>query len=151
MKLFEQQGLHDLVVELAETAIAAAKPDEPEIATLHSVAFLHRLELGQYAAAYDAMLANPDAERRRHCLQQLVVTLVDAKKLPILMTFKYDGVRPELERIVEARARSMDVQDNPYYNFLFAYHVQRGCMRKGKDYNHITLFLLVYCGNGNEA
>lgn len=132
MKLFEQQCLHDLVIELAEKAISVAKPDEPELATLHSVAFLHQLELGRDEAAFAALLANPESERRKDCLQQLVVTLLDSRRLQVLMQFSYDGVRPELERIVEARARSLDVKDNPYYSFAYAYHVKRKSMRKGK-------------------
>lgn len=130
MKLFEHQGLHNLVIELAEKAISVAKSDEPELATLYSVAFLHQLELGRDKEAFAALLANPDSERRKDCLQQLVVTLLDARRLGVLMDFNYDGVRSELERIVEARARSLDVKDNIYYNFAYSYHVKRGSMRK---------------------
>ena len=36
----------------------------------------------------------------------------------------------DLERIVEGRARSVDLMENNYYNFLYSFHINKGNMRK---------------------
>lgn len=41
-------------------------------------------------------------------------------------------MQDDLERIIEGRARSLDVLNNDYYNFLYSFHTLRGTMRKGQ-------------------
>ena len=40
------------------------------------------------------------------------------------------GMYEDLERIVESRARSLDVLSSSFYNFLYSFHVKKGNLRK---------------------
>ena len=40
------------------------------------------------------------------------------------------GMYEDLERIVESRARSLDLLSSNYYNFLYSFHVKKGNLRK---------------------
>ncbi|PSN51838.1 Nuclear pore complex protein 160 [Blattella germanica] len=130
IKMFEQQRCSDCVINMASTAISVASSDDPDLPTLHSVVFSHHLQLGHHQEAYHSLIANPDAARRKDCLRQLVVTLFERKRLDTLADFPYQGMYEELERIVESRARSLDVLSSYYYNFLYSFHVKKGNMRK---------------------
>lgn len=131
IKLFEQQNLCDLIIELAKHAIDVSEKDDPELPTLYSLVFLNHLQVGQYAEAYDSLVANPDSDRRKDCLRQLVVTLFESRMLDTLIDFSFDGMQNDLERIIEGRARSLEVMNNEYYNFLYAFHILKGSLRKG--------------------
>ncbi|KAG7213986.1 hypothetical protein KM043_001360 [Ampulex compressa] len=130
IKLFEEHGAADCIIELAETAITIADKNEPNLATLHSIVFTQHLNLGHHTEAYHCLNSNPDAARRVDCLRQLVVTLFERKKLIDLISFPYVDMYEDLERIVEGRARSVDLMENNYYNFLYSFHVNKGNMRK---------------------
>lgn len=132
IRVFEQQNLCDSIIDLAEHAIRIAEKDDPELPTLYSIVFLNRLKVGQYTEAYESLVANPDSDRRKDCLRQLIVTLFDSEMLDALVEFSFAGMQNDLERIVEGRARSLDVSDNKYYDFLYAFHTLKGNTRKGK-------------------
>jgi nuclear pore complex protein Nup160 len=87
--MFEQQKCGDCVINMASTAISVALPDDPNLPTLHSIVFCHHLKLGHHQEAYHSLIANPDAARRKDCLQQLVVTLFERQRLDTLADFPY--------------------------------------------------------------
>lgn len=150
IKLFEEHNASDSIIEIAETAIATADVDDPNLPTLHSIIFAQHLNLGHHMEAYHCLNANPDAARRVDCLRQLVVTLFEKKMLIDLISFPYVDMYEDLERIVEGRARSVDLMENNYYNFLYSFHVNKQNMRKGirSFYDHklfIQVFVLLLC------
>ncbi|XP_043261086.1 nuclear pore complex protein Nup160 homolog [Colletes gigas] len=130
IKLFEEYNAADCIIELAETAILMADKNDPNLPTLHSIVFTQYLNLGHHTKAYNCLNSNPDTARRVDCLRQLVVTLFERKKLIDLISFPYVDMYEDLERIVEGRARSMDLMENNYYNFLYSFHINKGNMRK---------------------
>ena len=130
IKLFEEHNASDCIIELAETAILMADKDDPNLPTLHSIVFTQHLNLGHHIKAYNCLNSNPDAARRVDCLRQLVVTLFERRKLIDLISFPYVDMYEDLERIVEGRARSVDLMENNYYNFLYSFHINKGNMRK---------------------
>lgn len=130
IKMFEQQRCSDCVINIASTAISVALPDDPNLPTLHSIVFCHHLKLGHHQEAYHSLIANPDAARRKDCLRQLVVTLFERRQLDTLADFPYQGMYEDLERIVESRARSLDLLCSNYYSFLYSFHVKKGNLRK---------------------
>ncbi|XP_050491820.1 nuclear pore complex protein Nup160 homolog isoform X1 [Bombus huntii] len=130
IKLFEEHNASDCIIELAETAILMADKDDPNLPTLHSIVFMQHLNLGHHIKAYNCLNSNPDVARRVDCLRQLVVTLFERKKLIDLISFPYVDMYEDLERIVEGRARSVDLIENNYYNFLYSFHIDKGNMRK---------------------
>ncbi|EGI69420.1 Nuclear pore complex protein Nup160-like protein [Acromyrmex echinatior] len=130
IKLFDEHNASDCIIEIAETAITNADADDPNLPTLHSIIFAQHLSLGHHAEAYHCLNANPDPIRRVDCLRQLVVTLFEKKLLIDLISFPYIDMYEDLERIVEGRARSVDLMENNYYNFLYSFHVNKQNMRK---------------------
>ena len=76
--------------------------------------------------AYDSLNANPDSDRRKDNLRDLVKKLLDEKKLDVLMNFAYGGMEELFCDIVFTRARAADPSHNIYYDFLYAYQVKRG-------------------------
>lgn len=132
IQLFEHHNAADCIIDLADAAITAAEKDDPNLPTLHSIIFRQHLDLGHHREAYDWLNSNPDPPRRVDCLRQLVATLFERKKLLELVTFPYYEMYEDLERIVEGRARSMDLMENNYYNFLYSFHINKGNIRKGK-------------------
>ncbi|XP_034947135.1 nuclear pore complex protein Nup160 homolog [Chelonus insularis] len=130
IELFEQHGASDCIIELAETAITVADKDNPNLPTLHSIIFTQHLHLGHHKEAYHCLNSNPDPDRRSDCLRQLVVTLFERKKLVDLVSFPYIDMYEDLERIVIGRARSVDLMENNYYNFLYSFHINKGNIRK---------------------
>lgn len=133
IKLFDEHNASDCIIEIAETAIATADVDNPDLPTLHSIIFAQHLSLGHHTEAYHWLYANPDAARRADCLRQLVVTLFEKKLLIDLISFPYVDMYEDLEKIVEGRARSVDLLENNYYNFLYSFHINKQNMRKGKS------------------
>lgn len=95
-----------------------------------SIVFTNHLQLEHYDEAYHALVDNAESSRRKDCLRQLVVCLFQQKRLDLLMQFPYIRLQDELEEIVESRARSIGIESNPYYDFLYAFHVTKDNMRK---------------------
>lgn len=133
IQLFEHHSALDHVIVLAKTAIRVLddKVDDPKLAMFQSIVFANHLALGHYDEAYYALIDNAQSSRRKDCLRQLVICLFQKKRLDLLMRFPYVRLHDELEEIIESRARSMAVEGNRYYDFLFAFHVTQENMRKG--------------------
>ncbi|GLV44726.1 Nucleoporin 160kD [Carabus blaptoides fortunei] len=129
IQLFELHGARDCAIDVARTALSAADSDDPHIATLHSVMFVHHLALGHFEESYNSLIANPDKERRDDNLRDLVKTLLDNKMLDTLMSFPYVDMMETFTNIVMARARACDSVGNLFYDFLYSFEIKRGNMR----------------------
>lgn len=130
IQLFEQHGALDHVIALAKTAIGILDADDPQLAMFQSIVFANHLQLEHYDEAYHALIENAEPARRKDCLRQLVVALFQQRRLDLLMRFPYVRLQDELEEIVEARARAHRVRTNPYYDFLYAFHVTKDNFRR---------------------
>lgn len=130
IQLFEQQNYPDCVIQLAEMASQVAERDDPDLPTLHSIAFVNHLRLEHHQEAYQSLNSNPDSARRVDCLRQLVVNLFELRRLDLLLEFPYENLVQDLERIVESRARSLDISNPAFYNFLYAFHIKKLNFRK---------------------
>lgn len=95
-------------------------------ATLYSIKFKHHLALGHYEMAYEALIANPDEDRKKDNLRDLVKTLLDNKELNTLMNLKCTKMQPLLCNILFTRARACDTIDNMFYDSLYCYYIRRG-------------------------
>jgi nuclear pore complex protein Nup160 len=131
IELFEQHNSSDCIIELAMTAMTIAEKNDSNLPTLHSIIFTQHLYLQHHIEAYNCLNTNPDAARRVDCLRQLVITLFDRKKLIDLVDFPYIDMYQDLEKIMESRARSVDLMENNYYDFLYSFHINNGNVRKG--------------------
>ncbi|KAF6779850.1 hypothetical protein AHF37_00693 [Paragonimus kellicotti] len=113
-------------------------------AALWTRMFKHHLALGHYTSAHLLIRSNPDVNRRRDCLRQLIVTLCDRGESSRLVSFHYGASEDEFLLILEARARATDVlpsvvptsstvdsvpSANPYYDVLYAFHIRRANYR----------------------
>lgn len=130
IQLFEQYSSQDCVIHLAKAAIDELDPSCPQLAMFQSIVFANHLSLEHYEEAYHSLIANTKASRRKDCLRQLVVCLFEKNRLDLLMKFPYLGLQEELESIIESRARSMAIDDNIYYDFLYAFYISKSTMRK---------------------
>lgn len=128
--LFEQFGYYDYVIDLAKTAMAVCEDDDPDRTTLCYILFSYHLKLGHNNEAYDAMIANPDQSRRKDSLRQFIVTLFERRQLKQLATFPYIDMFEDVEQIIESRARSVDLNVNNYYDFLYSFHISKENYRK---------------------
>lgn len=130
IQLFEQYSSKDCVIYLAKAAIDELDPTSPQLAMFQSIVFTNHLDLEHYEEAYHSLIANTDASRRKDCLRQLVVCLFEKRRLDLLMKFPYLGLQEVLESIIESRARSMAIEENIYYDFLYAFYISKSTMRK---------------------
>lgn len=130
IEFFEQHNAQDIIIEAAMTAIAVAEKNDSSLPTLHSIIFAQHLNLEHHVEAYNCLNINPDADRRIDCLRQLIVALFGRKRLKDLISFPYVKMYEDLEKIIEARARSVDLMENDYYDFLYSFHINKGNMRK---------------------
>ncbi|XP_076070000.1 nuclear pore complex protein Nup160 isoform X2 [Oratosquilla oratoria] len=128
--LFEQFNQPDLILEVIKTGVSVAAQDDPNLAVLYSLAFKYHLELEHYDEAFTALTANPDVDRQRNCLRQLVVTLHENKALQTLVNYEYGALEDDVVTIIENRARSADILINNYYDLLFAFHVLKHNYKK---------------------
>ncbi|GLV46680.1 Nucleoporin 160kD, partial [Carabus blaptoides fortunei] len=119
IQLFELHGARDCAIDVARTALSAADSDDPHIATLHSVMFVHHLALGHFEESYNSLIANPDKERRENN---------NNKMLDTLMSFPYVDMMETFTNIVMARARACDSVRNLFYDFLYSFEIKRGNM-----------------------
>lgn len=140
LQMFEQKPALDCVIRMAKAAIeilsevemdsSTCSPSVPRKAMFQSIVFMNQLKLEHYEEAYDSLINNVEEQRRKEGLRQLVVCLFQKKRLDLLMHFPYVGLQAEFEHIVEQRARSMGVEENVHYKFLYAHHVTKENMRK---------------------
>lgn len=129
MRLFEKHEIYDCVISLAEVAIGTAEK-EPQLAMFQSIIFNNHMHLKHYEEAYHSLIHNVELSRRKDCLRQLVIVLFQEKRFDILINFPYIGLEQDLQNIVETRARSMQIENNEHYNFLYAYHIKNNNMKK---------------------
>lgn len=130
IQLFEQYSSQDCVIYLAKAAIDELDASSPQLAMFQSIVFSNHLSLEHYEEAYHSLIANTEPSRRKDCLRQLVVSLFEKQRLDLLMKFPYLGLQEELENIIESRARSMAIENNIYYDFLYAFYISKSTMRK---------------------
>ncbi|XP_055842239.1 nuclear pore complex protein Nup160 homolog [Episyrphus balteatus] len=133
IQLFEQHNALDHIISMAQVAIGILDKNDPQLPMFQSIVFNNHLILEHYEEAYHSLIYNAELSRRKDCLRQLVVTLFNKKRLDLLMHFPYVGLHDEFENIVESRARSLAIDDNEIYDFLYAFHVNNGNMRKASS------------------
>uniref|UniRef100_A0A8C1TC12 Nucleoporin 160 n=1 Tax=Cyprinus carpio TaxID=7962 RepID=A0A8C1TC12_CYPCA len=96
LRLLEDIGLPELVVNLATLAISEAVNDERCQAALWTRIFKHHLDLGHNSQAYEALMQNPDSSRQLDCLRQLVVVLCERAQLRDLVQFSFVNLHDEV-------------------------------------------------------
>ncbi|XP_057663813.1 nuclear pore complex protein Nup160 homolog [Diorhabda carinulata] len=129
IQLFELHKARDCVISVANTAHAAlssVETDDPLWATLYSIKFKHHLALKHYELAFDSLNSNPDPDRKKDNLRDLVKTLLDEKKLDVLLNFTYGSMDEFFTNILLTRARASDAVNNIFYDFLYSYQIKRG-------------------------
>ncbi|XP_041449734.1 nuclear pore complex protein Nup160 homolog [Drosophila obscura] len=151
IQLFEQYSAVDYIIQLALTAISKLGERDPQLPMFQSIVFNNHMHLGHYEEAYHALIYNADISRRKDCLRQLVVTLFQCKSLDLLMKLPYNGLQNEFENIVESRARSMSIDQNEVYNFLYAFHTSKGNMRKAATVMYEQAMRLQVSSNAPKA
>uniref|UniRef100_A0A1I8PEF6 Nuclear pore complex protein Nup160 homolog n=1 Tax=Stomoxys calcitrans TaxID=35570 RepID=A0A1I8PEF6_STOCA len=130
IQLFEQHNALDHIISMAQVAIGLLDKEDPQLPMFQSIVFNNHLQLEHYEEAYHSLIYNAELSRRKDCLRQLVITLFARKRYDLLMHFPYVGLHEEFENIVESRARSQSMDQNDIYDFLYAFHVNNGNMRK---------------------
>ncbi|XP_037936413.1 nuclear pore complex protein Nup160 homolog isoform X2 [Teleopsis dalmanni] len=130
IQLFEHHNALDHIINVSQAAIGMLDKGDPQLPMFQSIVFNNHLQLEHYEEAYHSLIYNAETSRRKDCLRQLVINLFSRKRLDLLMNFPYVGLYEELENIVESRARSLSIEGNEVYDFLYAFHVNNGNMRK---------------------
>ncbi|XP_072278003.1 nuclear pore complex protein Nup160 [Pyxicephalus adspersus] len=130
LRLLEDMGLPELVIQLATLAITEAADDLTSQAALRTRIFKHYLDLGNNHQAYESMTQIPDHSRQQDCLRQLVVVLCERSQLQDLVEFPYVNLHNEVVSIIESRARAVDLMTHNYYELLYAFHIYRHNYRK---------------------
>ncbi|XP_028287626.1 nuclear pore complex protein Nup160 isoform X2 [Parambassis ranga] len=130
LRLLEDVGLPELVIQLASLAITETISDVNGQAALWTRIFKHHLDLGHNSEAYEALTQNPDSSMQQDCLRQLVVVLCERSQLQDLVQFPYVNLHDEVVSIIESRARGLDLLTHNYYELLYAFHIFRHNYRK---------------------
>nr|XP_015820477.2 nuclear pore complex protein Nup160 [Nothobranchius furzeri] len=130
LRLLEDMGLPEFVIQLASLALSEAAGDAHSQAALWTKIFKHHLDLGHNSEAYEALTQNPDSSMQLDCLRQLVVVLCERSQLQDLVQFPYVHLHDEVVSIIESRARSLDLLTHNYYELLYAFHITRHNYRK---------------------
>ncbi|CAJ1055772.1 nuclear pore complex protein Nup160 [Xyrichtys novacula] len=130
LRLLEDVGLPELVIQLASLAITEAASDINSQAALWTRIFKHHLDLGHNSEAYEALTQNPDSSMQLDCLRQLVVVLCERSQLHDLVQFPYVNLHDEVVSIIESRARGLDLLAHNYYELLYGFHINRHNYRK---------------------
>lgn len=128
--MFQHHKHLDRVISLAQLAIGLIEKDDPKLPMFQSIVFTSHLALEHYEEAYHSFIYNAEFSRRKDGLRLLLLELFNKKRLDLIMQFPYEGLRDEFERIVETRARSLTIEGNIVYDFLYAYHAEKGNYRK---------------------
>ncbi|XP_041794882.1 nuclear pore complex protein Nup160 [Chelmon rostratus] len=130
LRLLEDVGLPELVIQLASLAITETINDVYSQAALWTRIFKHHLDLRHNSEAYEALTQNPDYSMQLDCLRQLVVVLCERSQLQDLVQFSYVNLHNEVVSIIESRARGLDLLAHNYYELLYAFHINRHNYRK---------------------
>lgn len=150
IRLFEKYGIFDCVISIAEVAIGTAER-ESQLAMFQSIVFNNHMHLKHYEEAYHSLIHNCELSRRKDCLRQLIISLFQEKRFDILINFPYVGLEDDLQNIVETRARSMQIEGNEHYNFLYSYHINKGNMKKAAIVMYEKALRYLYECNTVEA
>ena len=150
MRLFEKYEIYDSVINIAEIAIGTADK-ESQLAMFQSIIFNNHMHLRHYEEAYHSLIHNVELSRRKDCLRQLVIMLFQEKRLDILINFPYNGLEQDLQNIVETRARSMQIENNEHYNFLYSYHIKTNNMKSASVVMYEKGLRYLYEGGTVEA
>ncbi|XP_055713609.1 nuclear pore complex protein Nup160 homolog [Phlebotomus papatasi] len=151
IRLFEQYNALHCVIRLAQSAIQLLMPKHPQLAMFQSIMFTNHLALNHYEEAYHALISNVEPSRRKDYLRELVMCLFHKKRLDLLMRFPYIGLQDELESIIETRARSMPIEDNIHYNFLYAFFITKDNVRKAAAVMYEQAMRFGYESNSLDA
>ncbi|XP_041851953.1 nuclear pore complex protein Nup160 [Melanotaenia boesemani] len=130
LRLLEDVGLPELVIQLASLAVTEVGGDVNSQAALWTRIFKHHLDLGHNSEAYEALTQNPDSSMQLDCLRQLVVVLCERSQLQDLVQFPYVNLHDEVVSIIESRARGLDLLTHNYYDLLYSFHIARHNYRK---------------------
>ncbi|XP_029438431.1 nuclear pore complex protein Nup160 [Rhinatrema bivittatum] len=130
LRLLEDVGLPELVIQLATLAVTEAADDWRSQAALRTRIFKYHLDLGHNSQAYEALTQILDSSRQLDCLRQLVVVLCERSQLQDLVEFPYVNLHNEVVGIIESRARAVDLMTHNYYELLYAFHIYRHNFRK---------------------
>lgn len=150
MRLFEKYEIYDHVITLAETAIGCADK-ESQLAMFQSIIFNNHMQLKHYEEAYYSLMNNVELSRRKDCLRQLVIALFQEKRFDILIHFSYNNLEEDLEDIVQTRARSMQIEGNEHYNFLYSYHIKNLNMKRAAMVMYERALRFLYEGSSVES
>lgn len=130
IEFFQYHKHLDRVISLAQLAIGILEKNDPKLPMFQSIIFTSHLSLEHYEEAYHSFIYNAEFSRRKDGLRLLLLELFKKKRLDLILQFPYENLRDEFERIVEARARSLTIENNIVYDFLYAYHAEKGNYRK---------------------
>eukprot|EP00727_Mastigamoeba_balamuthi_P006259 m51a1_g2252 putative nuclear pore complex protein (1331) ;mRNA; f:303305-307714 len=138
-ELFGQCNMHTLALECSLDALAEMGEYEGDDALLLLVAdtwssvFAHALEIPDYDKAFEAICANPNAQRRADCVHSFVAKAVREGKAVEIINRTWptsasvvtvalrDNARTENVSSIEAQSGSLS-----YYDALYSWHVSRG-------------------------
>ncbi|CAG9772816.1 unnamed protein product [Ceutorhynchus assimilis] len=126
--LFELHKSRDCAIQMAVYALKAIEPESALVPTLYSIKFKHHLALRHYKWAFDDLKANPDLERRKDNLRDLVKTLLDEKEFDVLLGFTYGDMEELFTNILFTRARATDALNNVFYDILYSHQINRGSL-----------------------
>lgn len=93
---------------------------------MYSIKFKHHLTLRHYENAFDSLNSNPDVERKKDNLRELIKILLDERRFDTLSNFTYGSLDELFINILLSRARANDSVENVFYDFLYTYHMKRG-------------------------
>lgn len=125
IKKFEMEKHWDNVITLATIGLSKAKTNE-DVCTFQSIIFLQHMKLGHYVEAFYILPQMPVSICRHDCMRQAIVTLTERNHFDYLLEFPCQDMYSEFESILLSRARTMDLQDSPYYNFMYSFFIKRG-------------------------
>uniref|UniRef100_H3BIC0 Nucleoporin 160 n=1 Tax=Latimeria chalumnae TaxID=7897 RepID=H3BIC0_LATCH len=134
LRLLEDTGLPELVIQLATIALTESDRDWKSQAALRTRIFKHHLDLGHNTQAYEALTQNPDPSRQKQFGKSLCVCVcVRVKYIISLIQFFFPPrlcYFAEVVGIIESRARAVDLMTHNYYELLYAFHIYRHNYRK---------------------
>ncbi|XP_060528379.1 nuclear pore complex protein Nup160 homolog isoform X2 [Cylas formicarius] len=128
IQLFELHRARDCAISVADLALGVINPENPLLATLYSIKFKHHLALKRYGDAFYALKSNPEDERKKDNLRDLVKTLLDEKNFDTVLSFTYGELDELFTSILLTRARATDPVSNVFYEILYAYQIKQGSL-----------------------
>ncbi|XJO78559.1 hypothetical protein BDV3_002977 [Batrachochytrium dendrobatidis] len=135
--LFYERDILDHTVVFAKLAIGCMKNGDQsaEVKGLVMLVFKCCVDMGDFDAAYEAILSNPDSKSQRDCLRTFVNALCSANDMHGLCAkYNFGHLSSEVERTLEFKARTGDVtlsKHTPnYYCICYTFYIYRGDFRR---------------------